>query len=265
MAEGLSALAEHVSQLHSDAELLYEAGRVRGGAVVDSFAVEQAAAFLILLDLARVGWKVPQELMLGQIKRFYSHRQRGMYVEAYEGRPADLAEIEKFLHHFRRSHFLDGPNDVDWIFRNEIDAQRESALYVDFIASEDGDYWESPADRSDYRHVPNIVGLVESMNKIGLCTTQSLNASADTWAEIDIADRALHWQTVLQANQKIISHLEKSSSATESDARRVTSLWIHPLNALDFSPLDVKRAALDAQRARVAAEWSGNEDPPDLY
>lgn len=256
MAEGLSALAEHVSQLHSDAEFLYEDGRTRGGAVVDSLAVEQAAAFLILLDLARVGWKVPQELLRGQIKRFYVHRQRGMYVEAYGGRPADLAEIERLLLHYRRSRFLDGPNDVDWIFRNEIDAQRESALYVDYIASEDGDYWESPADRSHlYRHVPNVVGLVESMNKIGLCTTEALDASADAWAEIDIADRSLHWQTVLQANRDVVGTLKKPSDATESDYMHVTNLWIHPLNAIETSPLTVKRTALDAERARLTAEW----------
>jgi hypothetical protein len=31
---------------------------------------------------------------------------------------------------WRRSHYLLGPNNVDWIFRNQLIADRESSLYV---------------------------------------------------------------------------------------------------------------------------------------
>ena len=50
----------------------------------------------------------------------------------------------------RREFYLDGPNDVDWIFRNQILDSRESRLYVDLIADEEGRLtWTSPADRDN--------------------------------------------------------------------------------------------------------------------
>lgn len=251
VSTGLSKLAEHVSQLHADANALYEVGRPRGSAIIDSFAAEQAAAFLILLDLIRDGWNHPAPKLQEQIKRFYGHRQRGMYMEAYGSSPADLAEIEQLLEHYRKSHFLDGPNDVDWVFRNEIDAQRESMLYVDYVATEEGTrYWESPADRNhDFRHAPNVIDIVESMNKVGLCTREALDVTAQAWDATDITDRTLHWQTVLATNRQILAKIELRPGITDWDTERVARRWIHPLNALDMSPIEVSPGELAAIRA----------------
>jgi hypothetical protein len=39
-------------------------------------------------------------------------------------RPADFREVRERINWLRRSHYLDGPNDVDWIFRNQLFSQR---------------------------------------------------------------------------------------------------------------------------------------------
>jgi hypothetical protein len=46
-------------------------------------------------------------------------------VAEHVAAPANFAEQVSFANRLRRSHYLDGPNDVDWIFRNGIEAERE--------------------------------------------------------------------------------------------------------------------------------------------
>lgn len=48
----------------------------------------------------------------------------GIYVDATQIRPADFREVRERIDRPRRSHYLDGPNDVDWIFRNQLFSQR---------------------------------------------------------------------------------------------------------------------------------------------
>jgi hypothetical protein len=49
-------------------------------------------------------------------------------------RPGTLAELQEYVDNHREEFYLDGPNDVDWIFRNEVLEGREGALYVDYVA-----------------------------------------------------------------------------------------------------------------------------------
>ena len=134
LADGLRMLAEHVGVLYADLLELVDHDRRRGAAVVDAIASEEAAKLLILLDVVRMGWD-DQELVSRQFRRFYSHLARGMYTRLVHGRPADFKEVCDYAEHLRRSHYLDGPNDVDWIFRNEILAEREDSIYVDYVAA----------------------------------------------------------------------------------------------------------------------------------
>ncbi|WP_280260080.1 hypothetical protein [Nocardia abscessus] len=239
LAEGMRLLAEHVAELHADAGLLDEKGRTRGRAVVDIFAAEQAASYLILLDLARVGWN-NDALAREQIRRFADHLARGLYLEAYEASPADLAEIEKYLRFFRRDLFLDGPNDDDWVFRREIDDRRESSLYVDYVAYEHENAWVSPAGwRTETRERNTVIDLVTHLSNLGMNNTDALDIAADAWEGIDITDRSLHWQTVKRINAEVIGALPVTPEATDTDRRRGVALWIHPLNSLDLTPIKV--------------------------
>ncbi|MEV0111588.1 hypothetical protein AB0H42_35485 [Nocardia sp. NPDC050799] len=239
LAEGMRMLAEHVAQLHTDAELLDQRGRTRGRAVVDMFAAEQAASYLILLDLARVGWK-DRALAHLQVKRFANHLARGLYVVAYDSKPADLAEIENLLRFYRRDYFLDGPNDDDWVFRREIDDRRESSLYVDYVAYEHGSQWVSPAGwRAEIRQQNTVVDLVAHLSNLGMNTVEALDIAAETWKDVDINDRSLHWQKVKAANVKVIGALPMTPDASDTDRRRAVELWIHPLNILDMDHIKV--------------------------
>lgn len=130
VARGLKLLGDYVSQLSKDARHMYDEDRSSAAGVLDIFAGEQAASFMILLDLVRAGWDAEQKNVNEQIKRFYNHLARGLYIDAYGGYPATLKELREYFYFLRRSHYLDGPNDVDWIFRNDILERREGLLYM---------------------------------------------------------------------------------------------------------------------------------------
>ena len=81
----------------------------------------------------------------------------------------------------RTSHYLDGPNDIDWIFRNEIEARREELLYVDYVSSDNGDRWQSPQqwDIVGIGPPPTAVELVGAMHRTGFSTPAGLQIVTD--------------------------------------------------------------------------------------
>jgi hypothetical protein len=182
IAEGLGLIAEHVTTLHGDLLHLIEVGRRRSAAVVDGLAQEEAAKALILLDIVRTGWR-DQVLVLQQLRRFYNHLARGIYARVVDGRPADLAEVRRYVDSLRRSHYLDGPNDVDWTFRNQIMAEREDDLYVDYVVAEDESFWTTPARRDDYpaRRPSMIIELVVALDRLGCLSVKGLEVVASAW------------------------------------------------------------------------------------
>ena len=52
-------------------------------------------------DLARSGWKDPH-VVNRCVHRFYDHLARGLYDKAYDGAPADLAEVRNYVDGLRQ-------------------------------------------------------------------------------------------------------------------------------------------------------------------
>jgi hypothetical protein len=79
---------------------------------------------MVLLDIARAACR--QLCARNRIPRL--SRPSGPLV--YDGRPASLGDVRRHVDRLRRSLYLDEPNDVDWVFRNEILDRRESRSIV---------------------------------------------------------------------------------------------------------------------------------------
>ncbi|WP_156738572.1 hypothetical protein [Mycobacterium sp. E2699] len=250
IAEGLEMLGRYVERLVTDANWMQKDGRFESAAILDIFAGEQAASFAILVDLARAGWSISTPRINEQIRRFNDHLSRGLYVEAYDGCPATLGEIERLLDMERRSHFLDGPSDVDWIFRNAIIDHREGPLYVDYVRHEDRCQWVTPLERNhSFRRIPKIVSLVLSLRSAGICNANALDYLVEIWRPIEIWDRNLHWQTVAKANREVLVRVfEPYGRIEQIHAQRILNDWIHPLNWLDMSMIKVSHAELQQER-----------------
>ncbi|WP_418959140.1 hypothetical protein [Streptomyces tritici] len=261
IAEGLELLAEHVSTLRDDLLHLQDAGRSRGAAVIDGLASEEAAKMLILLDVVRMGWSEP-DAVRRQLRNFYSHLARGIYARLTAGRPADLAEVRSYAESLRRSLYLDGPNDVDWIFRNSVEADREDSLYVDYVTSEGESVWITPARLSDgtLSFGPSmVVDLALALHRLGCLSAKGLEIVSKEWAGFPLGDDT-HWVQVEAINKSVLNEVHAaglcSENATRADVRLALQQWIFPLGGLDLSSIKVTKTELLAQREQwVASQW----------
>jgi hypothetical protein len=257
IAEGLPLLVENVATLSGDLESLRTAERKRGLWMLAGQADEEAAKALILLDLVRMNQQ-DRPGMTRQIGRFYNHLARCIYAEMAQMNPADFAEVRRMVESMRPSHYLDGPNDVDWIFRNHLLAVREERLYVDYIHEEEGNRWITPATNDDVLFggpSPAVRDLIAAMDRLGCMSRPGLTAVAEAWQGQTIQD-STHWQEIVAINRSIVDGLfEKdlaSDEATDDDACRLIDHWTFPLGELDISELKVSRAELQAEKERWA-------------
>lgn len=273
LAEGTKLLAENVAALEADATTLGDSRRDRGAAVLRCFAEEEAAKVLILLDLARAGWRDRAAVKVC-LSSFYSHLARGRYVKAYDGSPADLAEVSRYVDHLRQQYYLDGPMDVDWIFGNEVLAGREERLYVDYVEDEHGDRrWTGPANRTAIFDAPfsspalasTVVRLVTAMRRVGPLTEEGLAATRAVW-DGAVVDETMHWSVLQPLNVAVVEKLAvllDRPYATEEDRealRYVVKHWIFPLTRLDLAIAKVDLADLKRERERWLAHEMGVAD-----
>ena len=103
----------------------------------------------ILLDVVRCP-RQPGEIFSRQLGYFNAHVAKGLYA-TYDNifAPADLPEIRRYMDSECKMLYLDGPNDVDWIFQNDILREREESIYVDYV-----DYNDATR-RERFWHCPN--------------------------------------------------------------------------------------------------------------
>lgn len=258
LAEGLTVLVEHVDTLTTDLAMLQKAGRARSGAAIGIQAEEEAAKALILLDLVRMGWG-SQSACNRQIERFYDHLARGIYAETVEMRPASFGELRQLVDLFRRSRYLDGPNDVDWVFRNQIRSRREESLYVDYLGTDEGDRWVTPASRDSYGTSwrPAAPRLVLALARTGVMTSAGLDIVRMCWRGKSLDDET-HWAVASAINAEVCAQLDGiglSSAASDADRHRLLDEWTFPMGGLEMAEVKVSDAELTDQRdAWLAAQ-----------
>ena len=139
-------------------------------------------------------------------------------------------------------YYLDGPNSVDWIYPNYIIAEREQALYIDFvrdITEVRGDYcWIEPYQHSinapNYES-PDCVKLSYFLSKAGASSPEGLAAIADIWRSfipIPETDRT-------ELNNLIELTLERfadlgTDTEIESVSKFIVLHWTYPLWSLEI-------------------------------
>jgi AbiV family abortive infection protein len=141
---GMETITENVFKLSACTNALRIDEYERGCRVLKYLMEEESAKVLILMDYVRLPLAEPEKSSR-QLKYFYDHFVRCLYVETYNTlKPANWAEVCTWVRQETPSLYLDGPNDVDWIFRNDLIQQRETALYVDYVALDDDRRWYGP-------------------------------------------------------------------------------------------------------------------------
>ena len=187
VSEGIPLIIENAVSLDETAHRLYRDKNFRASEIMRGFAEEEAAKVLILIDLVRCprDWENRE----GLARRFYGHVAKRIYAETCSyPNILSFKELREFVERECRPYYLDGPNWVDWIFPNTITADREGALYVDFvrdITDEAGEcYWSTPGAPlpSPGRYEsPDCVSLSRALSDAGANSPDGLDTIASIW------------------------------------------------------------------------------------
>ncbi len=175
VSTGLQHIVENVTSIESDARRLTDQRRQRGAWILRAVAEEEAAKYLILLDAVRCS-RGGRRLLAAHLCRFNQHLAKGLYAKCAYLQSATFGELRKYIDQEREQYYLDGPNDIDWIFRNHILQHREESFYVDYVESDREHFWLSPQryDEPIYKYRPAVIRLVQDLHTVGFSSSAAL-------------------------------------------------------------------------------------------
>jgi AbiV family abortive infection protein len=256
IAEGLSLIVANVERLREAAVVLGKSDHYHGSRILNMLAEEEATKFLILIDAVRCPQQ-PGERLSNQLGRFNDHLAKGLYAKACNYRPGTLGELQHYVNMDRDDFYLDGPNDCDWIFRNEIIESREGQVYVDYVARDDGHSWSDPgflSTRLGAGVEPASVSMSRTLFKVGISTPAAVATVADVWRSVSL-DFDTPWSAIRDLNFSTLQLLEQRGQLVEQPPNvygEIVHHWQFPMFALDLSMVKVK---LDTLRDRQHS-WS---------
>lgn len=172
--------------------------------------------------------------------------------------PATFGELIDYLEGARASHYLDGPNDVDWVFRNEIEASREERLYVDYVEMDDGADWLTPArfDLATFGgQTPAAVQLVATLTAAGVASPGGLTAVAASWHDFIPAPDTHHSDLAVRIDDSLAALTAMTSTTIDRpSAQFIRNTWPFPLHHADLTRQVVDVTDLRARQERWLAE-----------
>ena len=265
LGAGLRLLGDHVATLVDTLSRMGTPELAQGRKVVELVADEEAAKVLIVLDLARAGRN--DTAVSSRLRQaFYDHHARLLYGYVYEMSPADYREVVQHVERVRVSHYLDGPNDTDWVFRNALVEGREETLYVDLVHRGVGepDQWVTPLNRSVpcWGGLSTVVRVVMALRRMGVVSEQGLRVCRDVRAGVRLCgqrDQAAGveqtpWQGSADLNRQVVEQVfdPVGGQVEDEDVRLVRDHWGFPLGELDLREKPVPVSELrDVQASAV--------------
>jgi hypothetical protein len=258
LEQGLTLAGQNVGRLASAATVLAEQGHVRPANILGGHASDEAGKFLILLDAARCP-RGPQ--LAAHLRRAGDHLSRLLFAEVASWHAVTYGEMVRYIDGNRQSHYLDGPEGVEWVYRNSLLYWREQAMYADYVEMEDKScQWQDPdyfekLDASLWKR-PWAADVVENLMVADLHRAPSLAIIAQHWRSFEprgdthisetaaIMDKMLedlHGRGMLQGDKQVWS--------------RIADRWAFPLWSAETSEIKVKLEDLLEERERYSPEY----------
>ena len=129
---GLEKIYENCIELWTSAKVLAKQDKYQSFKVLEALSCEEGAKYLILLDALRCP-KNEKELFTRQLVKFNEHLAKGIYSALCAMRPDKYISLCNYIKSYLKQFYLDGPEGIEWIFRNPIIAGREECIYVDYV------------------------------------------------------------------------------------------------------------------------------------
>jgi len=186
-----------------------------------------------------------------------------LYAEYFGWRPADFKEVTRTIDQLREEYYLDGPQDVDYIFYNRFLSEREDKLYVNYVyyGEDEGCDWRSPRPENFLfgYHTPEVIQIARALHEVGLCSPEGLTLVAEIWREIEIT-QDLNVQTLEDHNRQTLEALEQHgllrAESTSQNLGHVVEGWLFPLYPLDLKIRKVSRSSLrEIQQSWTPENW----------
>ncbi len=255
VAEGLELISKNAARLEQDARVLYDQERPQGYRALLGHAKEEAAKVLILLDAVRCP-RQPSDIFTRQLGAFDRHLAKGVYAESYGWRPATFGDIDRWTKQLRRQFYLDGPEGVDWISRNSVLDERESGIYVDYVARDEGHCWVAPFPNTTivalHYFSPRVLHVVSALEEVGCFDAKALEIIAATWRPLSLTPE-FHCEELRALNRKTLATMEANGllrPAADETHATVIDEWLFPLYSLDLATeIPVNKDELRARQA----------------
>lgn len=251
LAEGLPIILDSARGFWAASQQL--SAMPREAKVLENHADEEAAKILILMDIVRCPQRLCGSKIGLMVKWFYRHLARLIYASSTSWRPVNVTQLREYVDRTRKSHYIEG--DVgEYILPNWEEWSRESTLYADIAAYEDGQRgWNAPnnPNRTFSSLTPPALAVAEAFSALGMFRPEGLRAIAEIWGMLEFVDTQS-----FDDSRRLTEHLltriveEKlvTEAAEQAHVSRIYSSWQMPMYNLDFALLPVSLEELQRER-----------------
>ena len=195
------------------------------------------------------------------LRGFNDHLAKGLYARVCGMRPATLAQLQEYIDNDREEFYLDGPNDVDWIFRNQVTQGREGMFYVDYVAHDDGHRWSDPAVFDDILFsspaMPDAVRMALNMSSVAGISTEALAVVAAIW-RARVPGPETHCTEIREINHLTLQTLDEHGLLREHPNEVYSWIvreWQFPIYDLDLISIPVDLQVLCKRRESWCPDW----------
>lgn len=272
VSEGISQIVKNAVDLEDAASCLIQNKHHRTGEILSSFAEEEAAKVLLLIDVVRC----PRDQSDAQgrtLGYFHSHFAKRIYSKLCSWHFAGFEDMCEAIERECQEFYLDGPNDVDWIFPNSLSIEREKEIYVDYVkdvTTEEGPrFWNCPRPSGAFlgMHVlPQSIEVARALYKIGATTPDGLAVVADVWRKF-VAGPQTTMTELTRAKNRMLERLSDEGLLHDEDASVMRQLyrWPFPLWPLKIGISEVRLDELRRERKETIlclGEIEAKREPP---
>jgi hypothetical protein len=250
-SEGLALIWENASRLWTEAREFSALGSKRGVGILKSFAEEEAAKALLLLDALRCP-RNQLDKRRSLLRQIDSHVGKGIYIRYYDTRPADLTEVKRIVDDERLEFFRDGEYG-EYLLPNAIKSRREERLYVTYIKNDDGTHgWLAPREPFHFEQhfYCGVIRVVEALHGARIFQPASLRAASAYWQTIpffdigsdplsDKLETSIRWPALRMRNHQMLCMLSERNllapTMTVEFQQALTDDLLFPLYPFDLS------------------------------
>lgn len=171
-----------------------------------------------------------------------------------------IDQLQEYVDGSRKSHGLEGFAG-EYILPNWTLFSRESRLYADIVAYEDGEpTWNEPTASAAlplWDDRPSIWHVAKALSDVGAFTRAGLDILSEVWGQVDFSG-STECYSVRRRLTKVMLERLQVAGLISADAEIEQICWLYnswqvPMYRIDFKPIQISLEELKA--AQQAQLW----------